>query len=99
VREGQIESRKLVTNQAIIDAILSRAPYFVLDIGCGEGWLARELASRSISVIGVGAVGHLISQAKAAGESSFRVLSYEEITASQLQACVDVVVCNFALLG
>ncbi|MGA9855813.1 MAG: hypothetical protein WBR29_11105 [Gammaproteobacteria bacterium] len=57
VREGQIESRKLVTNRVIIDAILSRAPQFVLDIGCGEGWLARKLVSHSIRVEGVDALG------------------------------------------
>ena len=99
VRQGQIESRKLVTNQAIIDAILSRAPQSVLDIGCGEGWLARELASRSIRVEGVDAVGHLIAQAKASGESNFHVMSYKEITAGKLHTCADVAVCNFALLG
>ncbi|HVA54713.1 MAG TPA: class I SAM-dependent methyltransferase [Gammaproteobacteria bacterium] len=99
VREGQIESRQLVTNQAIIDAVLSRTPQSVLDIGCGEGWLARELTSHSIRVEGADAVGHLINQAKSAGGDDFHVISYEEITAGKLQTSADVVVCNFALLG
>ena len=41
IREDQIESRTLVTNQAIVDAIVSRSARTLLDIGCGEGWLAR----------------------------------------------------------
>jgi len=52
VREGQIESRRLVTNQAIIDAVISRAPRTALDIGCGEGWLVRALAERGIQTTG-----------------------------------------------
>ena len=37
VRERQIESRRLVTDQAILDATLAGSPHSVLDIGCGEG--------------------------------------------------------------
>ncbi|HVC29407.1 MAG TPA: class I SAM-dependent methyltransferase [Gammaproteobacteria bacterium] len=99
VREGQIESRQLVTNRAIIDAILGRSPQSVLDIGCGEGWLARELSTHSIHVDGVDAVGQMINQAKSLGGGNFHVISYEEITAGKLETCADVVVCNFALLG
>src|ERR1700674_1682806 len=48
VRENQIASRALVTNKAIIDAVLSRSPRTVLDIGCGEGWLVRSLSEHGI---------------------------------------------------
>ena len=99
VREGQIESRKLITNQAIVDAILSRSPNSVLDIGCGEGWLIRELAAREIRAVGIDVVPSLIEQAQRAGGGDFRVASYEEIAAGKLKASVDVIVCNFALLG
>jgi 2-polyprenyl-3-methyl-5-hydroxy-6-metoxy-1,4-benzoquinol methylase len=99
VRSGQIESRQLSTNQAIVDAVLARSPRFVLDIGCGEGWLARVLEAKGIHVIGVDVVPGLIEQAQRVGTGTFRVVSYEQIAAGKLQISVDVIVCNFALLG
>lgn len=99
VRTGQIESRQLSTNQAIVDAVLARSPRSVLDIGCGEGWLARVLEAKGIHVIGVDVVPGLIEQAQRAGRGTFRVVSYEQIAAGKLQISVDVIVCNFALLG
>lgn len=99
VREEQIESRRLVTDQAIIDAVLSRSPRSVLDIGCGEGWLARELAARNIDVIGIDVVSGFIEEAQRASGGDFRVMSYEEIAVGKLDVSVDVVVSNFALFG
>lgn len=99
VREGQIESRRLITDQAVVDAILSRTPRSILDIGCGEGWLARELASRNIDVVGVDVVPALIDEAQSAGGGDFRAMSYEDIAAGKLNISVDVIVSNFALLG
>ena len=86
VRKRQIESRRLVTDQAIIDATLNCSPRSVLDLGCGEGWLARALAARGIAVIGIDAIPALIEQARQAGGGDFRVLSYEDIAAGQLDA-------------
>jgi 2-polyprenyl-3-methyl-5-hydroxy-6-metoxy-1,4-benzoquinol methylase len=99
VRTGQIESRQLSTNQAIVDAVLARWPRSVLDIGCGEGWLARVLEGHGIHVTGVDVVPGLIERAQRAGAGSFSVASYEQIAAGELQISVDAVVCNFALLG
>lgn len=99
VREGQIESRKQITDQAIVDAIISRSPRSVLDIGCGEGWLARELNVRNIHVLGTDVVPRLIEEAERAGGGDFLMKSYEEIAAGKLKVSVDVVVSNFALLG
>ena len=99
VREKRIESRNLVTNAAIIDAVMSRTPRTVLDIGCGEGWLARELASKGIDATGVDAIPALIEKARTAGGGEFRVCSYEEIAAGSLELTVDVAVANFALIG
>lgn len=99
VRLGQIQSRKLVTDRAVIDAVLGRSPRSVLDVGCGEGWLVRKLAAQAIRVTGVDVVPALIEQAQRAGGGHFCVASYEEIAAGKLTISVDVIVCNFSLLG
>jgi 2-polyprenyl-3-methyl-5-hydroxy-6-metoxy-1,4-benzoquinol methylase len=99
VRGNQIESRSLVTNQAIVDAVLGRSPSSVLDIGCGEGWLARALSSHGIDVIGIDVVPALIEQAKQAGGGTFRVSSYEELVAAEPEKRVDVAIANFSLIG
>lgn len=99
VRESQIESRRLVTNQAILDTIVARHPSTALDIGCGEGWLTRALTERGIQAIGVDVVPDLIERATRAGGGEFRVASYEEIASGALDVRVDVAVANFAMIG
>src|SRR4051812_34392403 len=73
VRENQIESRRLVTNAAIVDAVSSRSPRSVLDLGCGEGWLVRTVSERGIKALGVDAIPSLIDQAARSGGGEFRV--------------------------
>jgi len=85
VREQRIESRKLVTDRAIVDAVISRKPTSVLDLGCGEGWLVRSLSARGVQrVIGVDVVPALVEQARAAGGGEFHVASYEAIARGEL---------------
>jgi 2-polyprenyl-3-methyl-5-hydroxy-6-metoxy-1,4-benzoquinol methylase len=97
VRNGEIESRRLVTNQAVIDAVRSHSPRTGIDIGCGEGWLVRALDG--IEMIGVDVVPGLIEEARNAGCGDFRVMSYEQIAAGALKVALDVAVCNFSLIG
>lgn len=99
IRDNAIESRRLVTNEAIIHAVMSRSPGTVLDVGCGEGWLARALSERGVHATGVDVVPALIEQARRLGGGDFRVASYEDIAGGALDVSVDVAVANFALLG
>ena len=100
VREQRIESRRLATDAAIVEAVMSRQPRSVLDIGCGEGWLVRALGGRGVeTVIGVDVVPTLVAQARERGGGDFRVASYEAIARGELDVSVDVAVANFALIG
>jgi 2-polyprenyl-3-methyl-5-hydroxy-6-metoxy-1,4-benzoquinol methylase len=107
IRTASIASRKLVTNQAVLDAVSGVSPDSVLDLGCGEGWLASALAERGIRATGVDVVPELIAQAasRAAAMDSqvrpeFLVQDYSAI-AQRLWAGgrFDAAVCNFSLLG
>ena len=99
VRGDQIESRRLVTNSAIVDAVLSRSPKRALDIGCGEGWLVRALSQHGVACMGIDAVPSLIAEATAAGGGNFVVASYEDVVTGAFRTEADVVVANFALIG
>lgn len=99
VREEQIESRKLVTNQAIVETVLRYHAATVLDVGCGEGWLARKLAEQGAQVVGVDVVPALIENARQLGGGNFEVCSYEELAAGGLRRQFDGIICNFSLLG
>jgi 2-polyprenyl-3-methyl-5-hydroxy-6-metoxy-1,4-benzoquinol methylase len=97
VQNSEIESRQLVTNQAIIDAVRSRNPETGIDIGCGEGWLIRELSG--IRMSGIDVVPELVETGRQAGIGEFKVMSYEDIARGQLGIMADVAICNFSLLG
>lgn len=99
IRNKQIQSRVLVTDQTIIEAVTQRAPRTVLDIGCGEGWLVRELCKTGIDTLGVDVVPELIEYATKTGDGRFKTLSYAELTTEVLKEKFDLAVCNFSLLG
>lgn len=100
VRSGAIESRRQVTDQAILLAILARQPERVLDLGCGEGWLLRALTSRGIEAIGVDGDGSLVEAARAAGSTAVYQASYAELADAKVEVGHDypLICANFALL-
>ncbi|MBV1883211.1 MAG: methyltransferase domain-containing protein [Pseudomonadales bacterium] len=105
IQKKTIESRKLVTDQAIIDAVLSVSSVRVLDIGCGEGWLARALSSRELWVSGIDVIPELVEAARKNNEGEFHVMAYEELAEERIYEVFkwgqkfDTAVCNFSLLG
>lgn len=100
IQAASIRSRQLVTDKAVVDAVLSVRPARVFDIGCGEGWLARALIARGIEVTGIDAVPELIAEAVRRGGGQFQVGDYGDIAGHKLQCgTFDAAVCNFSLLG
>ncbi|GJL64347.1 MAG: hypothetical protein NPIRA04_30010 [Nitrospirales bacterium] len=99
IRENEIASRVLVTNAAIVEAVVKQTPQSVLDVGCGEGWLVRKLESLGIHALGIDSVPEFIEYATHAGGGRFRTLPFGELSHDVLQEKFDVMVCNFSLLG
>jgi 2-polyprenyl-3-methyl-5-hydroxy-6-metoxy-1,4-benzoquinol methylase len=114
IRLGEIVSRKLVTNAAILEAMATVSAAWmashqgaspqqalrILDVGCGEGWLTRELGARGMRVLGIDAVAELATAARKLGGGEFQVLDYAAIAERQWRAApFDAAVCNFSLLG
>jgi carbohydrate kinase (thermoresistant glucokinase family) len=100
IREERIASRTLVTNRAIVDTVLALAVHDVLDIGCGEGWLARALGREGLAVVGVDAVDSLIAEARRLGGGAFETRSYADLAEGRFEhRDFDAAVCNFSLLG
>lgn len=101
IENKEIESRNLVTNKAIIDAIINYSPDSIIDMGCGEGWLTRELTIRKMEAWGVDGVSDFIEKAQLMNCGQFLLASYEDIVNNNENKIplVDAVVCNFSLLG
>ncbi|HEX2189001.1 MAG TPA: methyltransferase domain-containing protein [Longimicrobiaceae bacterium] len=101
VRGGHIPSRRAGTDAAVLEAVLRAPGPRVLDVGCGEGWLARALAALGREVVGIDGSEDLVRRAREAGGGVFRTLRYDEVVAdpARLGGPFDAAVCNFALLG
>ncbi|WP_029935703.1 class I SAM-dependent methyltransferase [Thiomicrospira pelophila] len=101
VRNQEIESRNQVTNQAIVEAILAQDFQSMLDVGCGEGWLIREIANtRPGDYMGIDGSEDLIRLAQELDqEHSYLNLTYQALNIGSLQRKFDLIVCNFSLFG
>ena len=100
IDNAELETRTLVTNNAITNAVCGYAGSTVLDIGCGEGWLTRALRKKGKQSFGVDAIGELIDNAIAKDGPFYEVGSYKELAAGRkLQLPLfDAAVINFALI-
>ncbi len=102
VREGRIPSRKAATDAAIVEAVLDGLPMGgqVLDVGCGEGWLARALHQLGVRVHGIDGSAALIGSAQNEGYGTFELNDYAlvAVASERLGGPYDAAVFNFALL-
>lgn len=100
-----IESRALVTNDAIVKAILSCNPSSMLDLGCGEGWLLQAVAAAKPTTrfFGLDAIDALTRQAATNNPgASVATASYQDIINGYplpLAGGFDLIVFNFSLFG
>lgn len=95
----ELTSRILVTNQAVTAAVLAVQPKFVLDVGCGEGWLCRTLHQHGIQVRGIDGTSALIDHARQQGKAEYEVFSYQELVEGRYEPLqkADAAVFNFCL--
>jgi len=101
INQQSIESRKLATNKAIVDAIVQQHPLTMLDVGCGEGWLCRAVQQHGIDTTGIDAIPALVQAAKQQGDGAYHVCSYQDLLAGKFDTSkrFDVIVFNFSLFG
>ncbi|WP_237067422.1 class I SAM-dependent methyltransferase [Microbulbifer guangxiensis] len=102
INRAEIGSRVRVTDAAIVAAALGYRPRAALDIGCGEAWLCRALASEGVVTWGVDAVPALIQAAQRRSEGmdcQFMEMRYEEMECARFPQRFDLLVCNFSLIG
>ena len=101
IDQNRIASRRAATDEAIVQAVVRYQLRRVLDVGCGEGWLARALGNYGVEVVGVDACGGLVDRAIEKSDGCFRAIGYDEMIADPLIVgqSYDGIVCNFSLLG
>jgi 2-polyprenyl-3-methyl-5-hydroxy-6-metoxy-1,4-benzoquinol methylase len=101
VRDGLIPSRRAGTDAAIIAACMASGTGALLDVGCGEGWLVRELAARGVSATGIDVSAPLIDRARELGGGTFDVVTYASLERNSaiVAGPWHTIVCNFSLLA
>lgn len=87
------------TTPAVLDVIRSLKPQSILDVGCGEGFLAPLFLQQGWAYLGLDGSEKLVELAKKKQQANFEAVSYEQIIAKKWQAprSFDVVLFNFAL--
>src|SRR5271154_4631239 len=84
-----------VKAKALVDLLAPKAGERILDLGCGTGALAAEIAGRGAQILGVDQSEQMISQAR----KKFPVMKFEVLDARELRfnAEFDAVFSNAVL--
>ena len=90
IRGNHDRYRTGLTNAAVLNAIGPASGLRILDAGCGEGYMARDLASQGADVLGVDSSANLIQAASAlsstdAASPRFRVTDVTDLDVTQQQ--------------
>jgi 2-polyprenyl-3-methyl-5-hydroxy-6-metoxy-1,4-benzoquinol methylase len=99
IQSHHLESRK-VTNPAVIHAIAQEKPASVLDLGCGEGWIAAQLSPKGIEYTGLDFSEKLIEFARGqTPQATFEAVGYDEMIQGEWKSpsAFDLAVFNFSL--
>jgi len=98
IENGEIPSRRY-TNEAILKVIDKIGPKKLADLGCGEGWLTREMTKVGIEAHGFDATEELIAFAQKKGGEAYHLLDFAHIIQGvQLpNAPFEMAVFNFSL--
>jgi hypothetical protein len=99
VIQGNTIASRAVTSGALLKIISDKNIKSILDVGCGEGWLAGQLSPSTV-YLGIDGSANLIAIAKENHPSAFYCVSYSEISAGTWTASdkYDAAIFNFSLL-
>ncbi len=78
IQNQSIPSRKF-TNGAILESIANLKVKKVADLGCGEGWLTREMTQMGLNATGFDAIERLLIEARKRGPEMYHQLTFEDI--------------------
>lgn len=98
IQNDAIPSRKF-TNKAILEMVSELDGKKMVDIGCGEGWLTREMGKLGWEATGLDAIESLVLEARKKSDESFHILTYEDTINGKPMpnAPFDAAVFNFCL--
>ncbi len=89
VRDGDDYFRRLLHGPALLDATRVQPGERVLDLGCGEGYFARELARRGAHVTGVDLSPKLVACARQEEQRAPLGIEYRVLSASRVDGEFD----------
>jgi 2-polyprenyl-3-methyl-5-hydroxy-6-metoxy-1,4-benzoquinol methylase len=91
---------RILTNAALLNKIKSCNIKSVLDVGCGEGWLAANLNLPQVSYLGLDGSNSLVKMAQKKHKAQFKKVSYAQILNGDWvpDQLFEDIVFNFSLL-